>query len=258
MLYIAYFDASTTQKGRQFVTVSGCLAPAARWKTFESKWQKMLNKEGLPYFHMTDFEAYQEHYRHWTQKKHNHFFLYISRAITGKAKFAFGRGVAHDDFSWAQSRNALLEDFSLFTFCASQCFHAVAEWANRHKYNDPIVYIFEKGDGFEGELLALKDLIESSPSRKSRYRWAELHILPKVMDNPPRPLTPLQAADVWAFEARKEWENFHSTGKRIRAVRKSARALLGKDVEIDFGFSERENLLSLPFYWETDPNESKP
>jgi hypothetical protein len=53
-------------------------------------------------------------------------------------------------------------------------------------------------------LLALKDLIEHSPVRKKRYRWAGLYILPKIMDNPPHPLTPLQAADVWAFEARKE------------------------------------------------------
>jgi len=256
MLYTAYFDASTTQKGRQFVSVSGCLAPAARWKTFESKWQKMLNKEGLPYFHMTDFEAYQGHYRDWT--RHNHLFKKIARAITGKAKFAFGRGVAHDDFGWAKSQNAKLKDFSPFTYCASQCLHAVAEWATRHRYNDPIVYIFEKGDGSEGELLELKTLIESSSQRKNRYRWGELYILPKVMNNPPYPLTPLQAADVWAFEARKEWENFHSTGKRTRAVRKSARALLGKGVEIDFGFSEREKLLTLPSYWEADLNGSIP
>ena len=114
------------------------------------------------------------------------------------------------------------------------------------------------GDGFDGELLALKDLIEHSPARKKRYRWAGLHILPKIMDNPPHSLTPLQAADVWAFEARKEWENFHSTGTRTRAVRKSARALLGKGVKIDFGFSEQKNLLSLPPYWETDLDEPIP
>ncbi len=258
MLSVAYFDASATQKGKRFVTVSGCLAPEARWKTFESKWQKMLGKEGLPYFHMTDFEAYQGHYRDWTKTRHNHLFKKIARAITGKAKFAFGRGVAHEDFAWAQSQKSILQDFSPFTFCASQCFHAIAEWAKRHNHNNRIIYIFESGDGFNGELLALKDLIESSQARLERYRWAGMHILPKVMNNPPHPLTPLQAADVWAFEARKEWENFHSTGTRTRSVRKSARALLGKGVEIDFGFSERENLISLLPYWDAATDEPIP
>jgi hypothetical protein len=258
MIFAAYFDASTSQKGRKFVTVSGCLASVARWKTFDSKWHKMLRKESLPYFHMTDFEAYQEHYKDWNKAKHKHLFKKIARTITGQTKFAFGRGVAHDDFVWAQSQNALLQGFSPFTFCASQCFHAVAEWAKRNTHSNSIVYIFESGDGFDGELLVLKDLIEHSPARKKRYRWAGLHILPKIMDNPPHPLTPLQAADVWAFEARKEWENFHSTGTRTRAVRKSARALLGKGLELDFGFSERKNLLSLPPYWETDLDEPIP
>lgn len=258
MLSLAYFDASTTQKGRPFVTVSGCLAPAARWKTFESKWRKMLNKAGLQYFHMTDFEAYQGDYKNWTKTMHNHFFKKMAPAITGRTKFAFGRGVAHDDFEWAQSRNAQLQGFGTFTFCASQCFHAIAAWATRHMHNDKIVYIFESGDGFDGELLTLKTHIENSQDRMKYYRWGGLYILPKIADNPPHPLTPLQAADIWAFEARKEWKNFHSTGKRSRSVRKSARALLGRGVEIDFGFSEREDLLSLPFYWEASPGGSKP
>lgn len=207
---------------------------------------------------MTDFEAYQGHYKDWDNAKHKHLLKKIARTITGKTEFALGRGVATDDFLWAQSRNTLLQSFSPFTFCASQCFHAVAEWAKKNTHINSIVYIFESGDGFNSELLALKDLIEPSPARKKYYRWAGLHILPKIMDNPPHPLTPLQAADVWAFEARKEWENFHSTGTRTRAVRKSAHALLGKGVKIDFGFSEKENLLSLSPYWETDLKEPIP
>jgi hypothetical protein len=196
MLSVAYFDASTTQKERQFVTISGCLAPAARWKTFESKWQKMLSKAGLLYFHMTDFEAYQGDYKDWTKAVHNHFFKKVARAITGKAKFSLGRGVAHDDFAWAQSRNAKLQGVSAFTFCASQCFHAIAEWATKHTYNGNIAYIFESGDGFEGELLALKTYIESSQDRMNYYRWAGLYILSKIANNPPYPLTPLPAADI--------------------------------------------------------------
>ena len=84
MIFAAYFDASTSQKGRKFVTVSGCLASVARWKTFDSKWHKMLRKESLPYFHMTDFEAYQGHYKDWNKARHKHLFKKIARTITGK------------------------------------------------------------------------------------------------------------------------------------------------------------------------------
>jgi len=244
----AYFDASTTQKGKPFVTVCGCLASVARWKTFQSKWQKILAKEGLPFFHMTDFEGYYGHYKGWTKERHNHVFKKIAKAIVGRVDFAFGRGVAHDDFEWAKTQNPILSHWSAFTYCAAQCLHAVAGWAIRHNHDGPIAYIFESGDGFDRELNEFKALIESSEHRMNRFRWAGLHILPKVMNNPPYPLTPLQSADVWAFEARKEWENFHSTGVRTRSVRKSARHLLGKGVEIDFGFSPRKNLVTLDPY----------
>jgi hypothetical protein len=126
----------------------------------------MLSKAGLLYFHMTDFEAYQVDYKDWTKAVHNHFFKKVARAITGKAKFSLGRGVAHDDFAWAQSRNAKLQGVSAFTFCASQCFHTIAEWATKHTYSGNIAYIFESGDGFEGELLALKII-----SKAHKIEW---------------------------------------------------------------------------------------
>jgi len=252
VMLAVYLDASNTEKGRSFVTVAGCLATVERWKTFQTKWQALLDKEGLPFFHMTDFEGYHGHYKGWTQKRHKHVFRKVAKAIVGRVDFAFSRGVAHDDFEWAQTQQPILSHWSAFTFCAAQCLHAVANWAIKHNHDGPIAYIFESGDGFDGELNEFKTLIESSEDRMKRFRWAGLYILPKVKANPPFPLTPLQAADVWAFEARKEWENYHSTGVRSRAVRKSARLLLGKGVEIDFGFSPRRNLVTLEPYWQMD------
>ena len=252
VMLAAYFDASNTEKGRSFVTIAGCLSSVARWKTFQSKWQKILDKEGLPFFHMTDFEAYKGPYKDWTKERHKHVFKKVARAIVGRIDFAFSRGVACDDYEWAQTKNPILAAWNPFTYCAAQSLHAVANWAIRHNHDGPVTYIFESGDGFDHELYKFKALIESSEQRMRRFSYAGLHILPKVTSNPPYPLTPLQAADVWAFEARKEWENFHSTGTRSRAIRMSARRLLGKGVEIDCGFSPRNTLVELEPYWKMD------
>ena len=254
VMLAAYCDASYTELGKRFVMVAGCLATVSRWKTFQSKWQAMLTKEGLPFFHMTDFESYQGHYKGWTKERHIHVMKKVATAIRGRIDFAFGRGVLCKDYEEAQLHNPTLSDYRPFTYCASQCFHAVAEWAEKYGHHGPIAYIFESGDRYVQELNRYKLMIEASQNLMKRFRWAGLHILPKVMDNPPFPLTPLQAADVWAFEARKEWENAHSLalGKRNRAVRRSARALLGNGVEIDFGFSDQGSLLSLEPYWSSE------
>lgn len=250
-MLVAFFDASKTERGRSYIAVAGCLAHLDKWKLFQSEWQDVLNKEGLHCFHMTDFEAYQRDYKDWSRDRHNNCFRKLGDIIVRRTEFAFGRGVALDDFEWAKTQNEVLQPWSAFTYCANQCLHGIAHWASDHGYQGHIVYVFESGDGFNGELIQLSKSIESSQERRMRFRWKGIHILPKLANNPPYPLTPLQAADVWAFEARKEWENKYAVGKRIRPVRTSVRHLLGMGVKIDFGFSTRESLAEVEPYWLT-------
>ena len=97
MILAAYFDVSTSKR-ESFVTPSDDWTSVARLKTFDSKWHKMLRKKAYHYFHITDFEAYQGHYKDWSKTRHNHLFKKIART-NRKRKFAFGRGVAHDHFA---------------------------------------------------------------------------------------------------------------------------------------------------------------
>jgi hypothetical protein len=248
-MLVAFFDASKTQLGKSYITVAGCLASIDKWNCFHSEWQELLNEEGLQFFHMTDFEAYQGSYKGWNRERHNNCFGKLSDVIVRRTDFAFGRGVANEDFEWAKEQNEHLQSWSAFTFCAIQCLHGIAHWASNRNYRGDIAYVFESGDGYKGELLKLSQDVEGSIERKMRFRWEGLHILQKLEKNSPYPLAPLQAADVWAFEARKEWENKYAVGERTRPVRQSVRCLLGRGVDIDFGFSTRDSLASLNPYW---------
>lgn len=248
-MLVAYFDASKTQLGRSYVAVAGCLAHLDQWMLFQLEWQNILDEDGLEFFHMTDFEAYEKSYKGWSLERHIKCFGKIEDVIGRRTAFALGRGVAHDDFEFAKTQNEVLQPWSAFTYCANQCLHGIAHWASNHGHKGPIIYVFESGDGFNGELISLAESIENSQERRMRFRWSGLHILPKIASTPPYPLTPLQAADIWAFEARKEWENKYAVGERIRPVRKSVQRLLSSGIEHDFGFSTRENLIRLEPYW---------
>jgi len=253
-MLVAYFDASKTQLRRPYVAVAGCLANLNTWKLFQPEWQSILNDEGLPFFHMTDFEAYKNDYKGWTKERHEKCLIRLGTVMVNRTEFAYGRGVALDDWEYAKTKNEVLNPWSAFTYCANQCFHSIAIWANEHNHIGPISYIVESGDGYNGELIKLKDDIESSPTRRMRFRWAGLHILPKLADAL-YPLTPLQAADVWAFETRKEWENKYAVGdgERLHPVRHSIKFLLQSGaVKHDMGFSTRENLVNLQPYWFTE------
>ncbi|MEK6618731.1 MAG: hypothetical protein AABY90_08560, partial [Nitrospirota bacterium] len=110
----AYLDASRTEKGQPFVIIAGYVATVSRWRTFQSKWQELLATENLPFFHMTDFEAYQGHYKTWTKKRHNHVIKKITRAIRGRIDFSFARGVSLEDFEWALTKNQQLQLYKPF------------------------------------------------------------------------------------------------------------------------------------------------
>ena len=40
------------------MSVGGCIAPLDKWESFDAKWKKALDDEGLSFFHMTDFERW--------------------------------------------------------------------------------------------------------------------------------------------------------------------------------------------------------
>ena len=74
--------------------------------------------------------------------------------------------------------------------------------------------------------------------------------MPKISKDkvPPFPLTPLQAADVWVFEARKEIENFIIPGTPLRDFRLSASALLEGIGDTDCGLYDRDKLMAIELY----------
>ena len=75
---------------------------------------------------MTDFEAYEEHYKNWTRARHENCWNRISEVIIQRTDFALGRGAAYDDWEYAQRKNEVLARWSPFTYCVNQCFHSIS------------------------------------------------------------------------------------------------------------------------------------
>jgi predicted RNA-binding protein with PUA domain len=61
----AYFDASGKPDAGYELVVSGFISTAKKWRRFEEKWQRLLDKEGLPYFHMKEFAPSTGIFKHW-------------------------------------------------------------------------------------------------------------------------------------------------------------------------------------------------
>jgi hypothetical protein len=67
----AYFDESGWHPNGGALaklTVGGCIASFETWEALSLNWASAIENMGIPYFHMTDFEARQRPYENWTRE----------------------------------------------------------------------------------------------------------------------------------------------------------------------------------------------
>ncbi|MBA3967315.1 MAG: hypothetical protein H0X47_16385 [Nitrospirales bacterium] len=246
----AYFDASYTQPHKTLVVITGCLAQASQWSSFEPLWQEMLDGEGLPYFHMADFESYKEDYKEWDAKRHKSVLKKVIEMIIGTVEFAVSRAIVVEDFEWAQSRNSHLQGHNAFSFCVIQCLQEIAAWTDQFKIVEPIGYVFESGDREGPEIENIRKRISSSKYFRRRFRWNGLSVVNKLEPDVEFPIIPLQVADVLAFEHRKEIENFYLHGTEDYPRRWPLNVLLEGIEKTSFGRFTRNELLDVEVHEE--------
>src|SRR5947209_13338990 len=92
----------------------------------------------------------------------------------------------------------------------------VRDWAVATDPRDPITYFIDKFDDRE-DVAYFMNTIKSSPNRAAEFRMHDWHWASTAR------CVPLQAADVLAYEAQKEWVNYYVEGGLVEA-RKSLRA----------------------------------
>jgi hypothetical protein len=65
MALAGYFDESATNPTDPALCFAGFISDEERWAAFSDKWGAAMTEWGIPYFHMTDFEARREQFKDW-------------------------------------------------------------------------------------------------------------------------------------------------------------------------------------------------
>jgi len=225
-----FFDASGTQKnldglGRysSSVAVSGYLATPKQWSKFEKEWQIVLDYAGIPQFHMTEFVARVKEYKDWTEEKRGMVIEALIDVIHRNVIYGIGALVLLADY-----REVINTDFrrgvvgSPFTFCSKMCFYAAAQWAERFGYKDSIKYVFDHGDEHGKEVLAAHTYACNNEEESAFYRFSTGLLTFERKDK----ATPIQAADILAYEMYKEMQRNVYPSEPKRYTRNSLYALL--------------------------------
>jgi|SRR5208282_5813155 len=193
-----YCDASRTL-GQQFTVVAGAVASVQDWKEFDGEWRQALKDNDLEYFRMSEFaHSVGQFEKGWkrNESRRQEIFLRLAQIIVNNVACWVGVSVAQEEYEAADRVYQLHEYSQPFTVCSLTCIDLARKWqSSRHLDYLAMEYVFEEGDEHTGQFW-----------QRCKEWYGKYPIFRKKVDDratPEKPVTPLQVADIAAYEIGK-------------------------------------------------------
>jgi hypothetical protein len=194
---IAYFDESYSHPPAPVVyTIAGYLSTVERWQQFQKRWKAILDIENLPPFSMKEFDnQHSKIYGNWGKERKISFLQNLHEVIKDTYIKSFSTSILKEDYD-ALSIEEQYAFGKPHSMAATNCLKLIAEWSSKVNLQESILYVFEKGslDDKHLNFLFNKSLVDEM---QNFYRIENLTFETKNS-------SPLQAADILAYETRKE------------------------------------------------------
>src|SRR5262245_19017299 len=177
------------------MSIGGCYATVDEWRVFDGEWRKAcldegLVKDGRPYFHMTDFEAWKPPFDFRLpdgkrdHEKHKRVLNTLLEIMLRRIGGYYGHGMVSDATSDDISHRKALDE------CAAGAVkHAVLHVSEY--YGQPLNLVFAK----QGHLP-----LRQFEAHAAVYDWAATKRIKTLATGEPSDILALQAADIWTYE----------------------------------------------------------
>lgn len=222
----AYFDESYNHRTEKnpddplVYTVACWVSTAQKWLLFEKKWRFALNRAGVGFFHMTDFEARRGEYGLWPKSRRVSVLKELHRIINDHVIFGCSSSVVRADYDAVIATLPQYAHYfgkSYYDFNVRVCMHKLKDWYKDKSYDGEVRYVFADMAKQGAALDRIFHEVSGHPEAKKRFRlngtWAK-----GVM----REVVQLQAADVVAYEINKRVVDEVKAGRTgERHIRKS-------------------------------------
>jgi hypothetical protein len=196
----AYFDYSGDDQdpGQKCVSVGGYLAKIETWEVFDRDWSRVLDEFGVEYLHMKEFPNPSGMYSSLSRDKQKEFFSALIGVIESLDMAAFGSTVRFADLRRFNAETTLaLDAYSL-------ALHECCLWMGHHCYEQIIEVFVDRFDGVTSKIALAENYCKSSANLAGDIAldYISVNALPKELGA--RKVRPLQAADFFAWELRRE------------------------------------------------------
>ncbi len=233
-MFFGFFDESGLDEKSKSFFVGGYVAHMSVWFDFAGLWRRTLNRFGIEYFHMTDFENRQKQFREWPTDKRLELIGELVSLITSSNLIGFGAGVVREDYEEEVVASGILDRLPFtkewwqepYLIGFQQCIVEAAREAADLPASERVSFVFDRQDQFEHRLTAVFRQMAADTAWKNHIRLGEITFESK------EGRAGLQAADIICYELRKRLD--HRLTEPDRPIRKALQRLVVRQMPVKF------------------------
>lgn len=187
-----------------FFGIAGCMEKAETWVELEPEWNAILNVEGLTYFHMNEFAHSIDSFKKYRGDEIRRRKLYgdLWNLIHKAEPIVIGCFVDLEGYRGRLGEGLRNTVGDVYFMCFFHCLKFAAMLVQNQSMSNisigSIATIFDEKKGFKGKAMGIYEYMI--------VRFPELQdIIPPPIFRDMRKVSPIQVADIIAYEAHKEF-----------------------------------------------------
>jgi hypothetical protein len=204
----AYFDESGSHDGSPVLCVGGYVFEKHACQALDREWKAVLDRYGLPYFHMIDCAQYAPPFKPTIARSEC---VEVEKAMIKIVhEHSLGVAVALDEREYNTIFPPPHPFGSAYTYCCWLCLTAIYGWIMKSHFEGDIAYFFEAGHSSQAEANRLMNWIFSDAGLRGDYRYQSHAFVQKEKARP------VQAADLLVWQHATHLKRMMRGGTRPR------------------------------------------
>jgi hypothetical protein len=191
----AYIDDSGSHNLSKIMYWGGAVAKESSWRSIVPRWQAVLKRFDVPYFHAAELDAFQGLYKSWDIPKRNEFLNLLIRVLNSEGRMlqTVHIGIDKDLYQRIHSEFPYIR-LTAVQFCCQYCLVALLLPLLHNKHIEGVAVTIDRGSRIGAPSMNhLRRLIKHKEFQV-QYKITSIVEADKAM------IIPLQTADLIAYE----------------------------------------------------------
>jgi len=183
--------------------MAGYIANENKWLRFEREWRKAMREFGVTHLHMREFTQSRGEFTKWPEAQHRRLMQRVTWVIKSCVMYRVGAAIPCADYQQTvglvEPENSRISPF----WCAFQCcISAILAYCEKFGIADDIALVLDENSESRQHALGFYTSFKESQGLKNRSQLVSM----SFADD--KKFTPLQAADLLAYELNKYHQGF--------------------------------------------------